>query len=211
MTLFGYVLASADLFVPDALLEEPIDLMTLVSRVDITGLTLTMLPHGSNARYGGDRDGDSLPDFDEVRDLNPKIEGIQNPFDPNVADSTGDNLLTEPDGIRDDLNDFDGDGLSNYEELRSGMNPRGASEFTLSIRAAENQKDYQLEFDAQEGKSYQVEVSHDLKTWKEVASDHIQTLQSGKHQWLLQVEDAPGPDSRSELRYYRVRQLEDSL
>ena len=130
MTLFGYVLASADLFVPDALLEEPIDLMTLVSRVDITGLTLTMLPHGSNARYGGDRDGDSLPDFDEVRDLNPKIEGIQNPFDPNVADSTG------------------GDGLSNYEELRSGMNPRGASEFTLSIRAAENQKDYQLEFDA---------------------------------------------------------------
>ena len=197
-------------FDPDSLLEGPMAIAPMLNRQDVSGLTLTLLPHRSTSRYGGDLDGDGLPNFDETRDLDPTAEGVQNPFDPNLADSTGDNRLTEPDGVRDDENDFDGDGLSNYEELRRGRNPIGFGPLggqrglALDIRPAENATDYELEFRAFSGRSYEVESSHDLRIWNRVANGRIRVHSSGRHHWRLPSHtiEAPNP------RYYRVRQID---
>ena len=70
-----------------------------------------------------DTDGDLLKDGDEVRDLNPGAWGVQNPFDPTRADSTGDNGQGWPDGRGDGWNDWDGDGMINAHEFWFGTNP----------------------------------------------------------------------------------------
>lgn len=70
-----------------------------------------------------DTDGDGLSDYDETRDLNPFVAGVQNPFNPDVADSTGDNGQNTPDGKVDGQNDYDGDGVNNETEFRNGTNP----------------------------------------------------------------------------------------
>lgn len=72
---------------------------------------------------GVDSDGDGLKDWDEMRDLDPVEPGIQNPFDPDDSDSTGDNEFAGPDGKEDGENDWDGDGGSNLEELTKGTDP----------------------------------------------------------------------------------------
>jgi len=76
---------------------------------------------------GTDSDGDGLSDYDEnadgTRDLDPDTPGVQNPFDPYCGDSTGNNGSNEPDGIRDGLNDYDGDGVNNETEFMFGLNP----------------------------------------------------------------------------------------
>ncbi len=49
---------------------------------------------------------------------------VQNPFDPdNVAETTGDNFDTNPDGTCDVNNDWDGDGLNNRLRFWFGSNP----------------------------------------------------------------------------------------
>ena len=53
----------------------------------------------------------------------PGTPGIQNPFDPENLDVTGDNGQTTPDGIPDGENDFDSDGVSNAAEFAAGSNP----------------------------------------------------------------------------------------
>ena len=63
-----------------------------------------------------DTDSDGLSDWDEVRDLDPDTPGLQNPFDPNDSDSTGDNRSTGSDGVVDGENDWDGDGVINAED-----------------------------------------------------------------------------------------------
>jgi len=70
-----------------------------------------------------DSDGDGLKDGDELRDLDNVAEGVQNPFDPAVADSTGDDRSNEPDGKPDGQNDYDGDGVPNDHEFSVGHNP----------------------------------------------------------------------------------------
>lgn len=70
-----------------------------------------------------DSDSDGLSDTDETRDLAPETPGVQNPFDPFEADSTGDDRGDTPDSIRDGFNDWDGDGLSNSTEFHFGLNP----------------------------------------------------------------------------------------
>ena len=70
-----------------------------------------------------DFDDDGLTDGDEQRDLDPGTEGVQNPFDPLVADSTGDNGQDTPDGKPDGQNDYDGDGMTNREEFTFGYDP----------------------------------------------------------------------------------------
>jgi len=70
-----------------------------------------------------DTDWDGLSNNEETRDLDPLTPGIQNPFDPAVYDSTGDDGSTVPDGIRDRDNDWDGDGVSNGREFTFGSNP----------------------------------------------------------------------------------------
>jgi hypothetical protein len=82
-------------------------------------VTFTVVADGTGERAGVDRDEDGLFDYDEVRtnSFNP------NPFDPLVADATGDNGSLIPDGIPDGMNDFDGDGFTNAEEFAMGENP----------------------------------------------------------------------------------------
>ncbi len=70
-----------------------------------------------------DTDGDGLTDEWETRDFNPATPEIDNPFDPTVADSTGNDESAEPDGIPDGQNDWDGDGMSNALEFQFGLNP----------------------------------------------------------------------------------------
>ena len=84
---------------------------------------------GSGHRTGIDRDWDNLLDYDEIRDLDPLLGGVQNPFDPANADSTGDNGQNTPDGVPDSLNDYDGDGYSNGGEFD------GSTELTAYLRA----------------------------------------------------------------------------
>ncbi len=73
-----------------------------------------------------DADGDGLRDEDETRDLDPGTEGVQNPFDPEDPDSTGDDGDPNPDGVPDGLNDWDGDGVNNRTEFAFGYNPTDA-------------------------------------------------------------------------------------
>ncbi len=75
-----------------------------------------------------DTDDDGMSDWDETRDLDPTTPGIQNPFDPFVADSTGDSGSDEPDGVLDGLNDYDGDGGANAAEFAMGSNPLDPSQ-----------------------------------------------------------------------------------
>ncbi len=72
---------------------------------------------------GPDADGDGISDDDETRDLDLNTPGTQNPFDSQVADSTGEDGSESPDGVEDGDNDFDGDGMSNAEEFVFGYNP----------------------------------------------------------------------------------------
>ena len=70
-----------------------------------------------------DTDNDGLTDEQETMDLDPEEPGIQNPFDPDDPDSTGDDAAEGPDGMADGLNDWDGDGMSNADEFSWGYNP----------------------------------------------------------------------------------------
>lgn len=70
-----------------------------------------------------DTDGDGISDALESFDLDPNTPGIQNPFNPVLGDTSGNNGSTVPDGIPDGQNDFDGDGLSNLAEVAFGINP----------------------------------------------------------------------------------------
>ena len=88
---------------------------------------------------GRDTDEDGLDDCDEMRDLDPYTYGVQIPFDPDVADSTGDEFDPSPDGIPDGQNDWDSDGLSNADEIEWGNDPTdplSSTEFPLSWWAA---------------------------------------------------------------------------
>lgn len=92
-------------------------------------VTFTVEPAGSGQRTGIDRDEDGLRNYDEVRDLDPDVAGIQNPFDPAGGDSTGNNGQDGPDGTPDGFNDYDGDGFSNADEFNAGTNPADAGDF----------------------------------------------------------------------------------
>lgn len=69
------------------------------------------------AHWLRDVDANGLSYSDETRDLDPLAAGVQNPFDPDVADTTGDVFSNAPDGVVDGDNDYDGDSLSNAAEL----------------------------------------------------------------------------------------------
>ena len=73
-----------------------------------------------------DTDGDGISDDDETRDLDPGTEEVDNPFDPEDPDSTGDDGDPNPDGVLDGLNDWDGDGVNNRTEFAFGYNPTDA-------------------------------------------------------------------------------------
>lgn len=70
-----------------------------------------------------DGDGDGISDGNEMRDLDPDTPGTQNPFDPLVPDSIGDDFQDTPDGKPDGWNDYDGDGMCNAHEFWFGTDP----------------------------------------------------------------------------------------
>ncbi len=76
-----------------------------------------------------DTDGDGICDFDEVRDLDPLADGIQNPFDPLHVDVIGNHFDPVPDGIPDGRNDWDSDGMTDSEEFTWHTNPIDADSF----------------------------------------------------------------------------------
>jgi hypothetical protein len=94
----------------------------LVSNISASGPSMTFDYRGPGLP-NVDSDGDGLSDWDETRDWNTNLPGVQNPFDPTDDDSTGNLGSNEHDGVPDGQNDYDGDGLSNAEELRFGSNP----------------------------------------------------------------------------------------
>ncbi len=79
---------------------------------------------------GRDTDGDGIEDYYEVVDLYPETCEVDNPFDPDDDDSCGDAGDTEPDGIPDGQNDWDGDGMSNAEEIAWGYDMDDPLSFT---------------------------------------------------------------------------------
>jgi len=84
--------------------------------------------------FDTDHDNDGLTDWQELMDLDPETPGDQNPFDPQDADTTGDDGDPNPDGIPDGQNDWDGDGMTNAQELAWGYNPFDDSSYgTLPI------------------------------------------------------------------------------
>lgn len=110
--------APSDLFVSDRADEPGITQATLLAAAAPGAeITFTATPLGTGVRLGIDRDGDGLSDFDEIRDLDLFAPGIQNPFDPDDADSTGDDGALGPDGMPDGQNDFDNDGGDNDTEF----------------------------------------------------------------------------------------------
>ena len=91
-----------------------------------TGVFVSVFDTGTDPT-DPDADNDGLRDGDEVRDLNPDLPGIQNPFHPFGFDTTGDldNPLgpDTPDGKKDGWNDYDGDGMNNRDEFTFGTDP----------------------------------------------------------------------------------------
>ncbi len=98
-----------------------------------TSNTLYLIAHDGNghygvsgplqSRYGTDGDNDGLTYENETRDLDHDMPGTQNPFDPDVADATGDYGQCTPDGVPDGQNDFDGDGMPNSLEFALDTDP----------------------------------------------------------------------------------------
>ncbi|MEM7388067.1 MAG: hypothetical protein AAF514_24290, partial [Verrucomicrobiota bacterium] len=170
-------------------------------------LVFTLVPGGSGRRLSVDRDGDGLRYEDEVRDLAPDVPGVQNPFDPFQADTTGDQGQTLPDGIPDGQNDFDGDSVSNAMELLAGSDPiegfaEKTSGFRLAIEPAGEEGAWQLRWEVTDRrKRYQVESSFDLKDWK------------ARSEVLAPVEERPTLETvvrgmnGNEPTFFRVRQV----
>lgn len=94
----------------------------LVRDISDAGPTMTFTAQGPGAD-DEDEDMDGISDWDETRDLNPIAPGVQNPFNPLIADSTGNNGVNTPDGIIDGENDYDADGLINSLESEYNTNP----------------------------------------------------------------------------------------
>ena len=171
-------------------------------------LSFTIVPQGRDAtRLSVDRDVDGLRNMDEQRDLDFLRKGIQNPFDPTRADSTGDHYRMTADGVVDSLNDFDGDGVSNLIEIENGTNPLdGWQEHQDRMRPALSQDQktdrLRLSWTSQPKTNYHIEASIDMKTWGTLSSEPIQ---SGDRESRLHFQIPP----RSGLthRYYRVREL----
>jgi len=173
-------------------------------------VTFTCVPSGCGERLGLDRDRDGLRDFDEERDFAPSIVGHQNPFQGNATDSTGDNGSTVPDGIDDGENDFDGDGMSNEDELAAGTNPADNLSVIIPlvpvITASEDHATVTLSWNAAPLGEYQVQYSDALGEWIDSPTGYfLADISGGTMNW---IDDGPpstshGPDAAPK-RFYRI-------
>ncbi|MGI9241540.1 MAG: YncE family protein [Verrucomicrobiales bacterium] len=173
-------------------------------------LTFTAVPTGTGGRLGGDRDRDGLPDYDEQRDFAPSITGHQNPFQSNSIDSTGDNGSTEPDGVPDGENDFDGDGSSNAAELAAGTNPADNLSVEVPLvpvlETSPGLDVVTLSWDAAPLGEYQVQYCDQLDQWIDSPTGYmIGGIPGGRLSWIddgpPSTESVPGMQTR---RFYRI-------
>ncbi|MEM7146243.1 MAG: beta-propeller fold lactonase family protein [Verrucomicrobiota bacterium] len=175
-----------------------------------TPRTFTVVPAGCGERFGLDRDGDGLRDYDEIRDLFPDAPGHQNPFNPRLADGSGDDGATAPDGMDDGENDFDGDGTDNETELGAGTNPADGLEtlvpFEVALAEAGGLVTATVSWTGAPEGVYQVQYSDDLVVWVDSPTGQlIAPGLGGAMQWVdggpPATTSAPGVERR---RYYRV-------
>lgn len=185
----------------------------LVNRASpATPVTFTVVPEGCGDRFGIDREDDGLLDHDEIRDFFPLIPGHQNPFNPRLADASGDNGSLAPDGIADALNDFDGDGTDNGTELANGTNPAenlaGTVPATMSLTMNPGGS-VTVDWTAVPAGVYQVQYTDDLVLWRDSPTGQfIAPPAGGPLQWT----DNGPPDTISHpssltMRFYRVLRI----
>jgi hypothetical protein len=108
-----------------------------------------------NLTLGVDSDGDGLPDaWEEAQLYHAGIMPGPDGWDLSLIDRDG---------------DFDGDGVSNFNEYIAGTYATDASS-SLALEIKEKVGDFvKLEFYAMYGRSYTLEASSDLKTWSTVS------------------------------------------
>ncbi|MEM7387577.1 MAG: thrombospondin type 3 repeat-containing protein, partial [Verrucomicrobiota bacterium] len=168
-------------------------------------VTLTALHRGTGRRIGIDRDRDKLLDYDEIRDLAPLVPGIQNPFDPARADVSGDHYDVLPDGVPDHENDFDGDGITNGEEIDAGTNPVDNwvedTSFRVYLTAGAAPDVFFLNWPGRPFRNYRVEISYDLIDWIAAPEGSFSTLASEK---VLQYRVRERKAEGERRRYFRV-------
>lgn len=101
-----------------------------------------MLVSFASYKEMSDSDGDGLADDAETFDFD-EGGGFYNPFDPEDSDSTGDDGATTSDGILDGFNDFDDDGVSNMAEFDLGYDPLGPGDYpTIDDTDGDGLSDY---------------------------------------------------------------------
>jgi YVTN family beta-propeller protein len=122
-TVRGFLYTTAGNFQSDCAEETTAYADLLASSGGTHSTTLTVVKRGTGNRLGIDRDEDGIYDFDETRDYDAALPGVQNPFNPEGPDTSGDDGQTGPDGKPDGQNDWDGDGADNTTELTQGRNP----------------------------------------------------------------------------------------
>jgi YVTN family beta-propeller protein len=175
-----------------------------------TPRTFTVVPAGCGERLGMDRDGDGLRDYDETRDLFPDAPGHQNPFNPRLADGSGNDGSVTPDGLEDGGNDFDGDGTDNKTELGDGTNPAdgldGVVPFEVTLARVGGPATAMVSWTGVPQGVYQVQYGDDLATWIDSPTGQLVAPPTGGA--MLWVDagppataSAPGATLR---RYYRV-------
>jgi DNA-binding beta-propeller fold protein YncE len=198
----AWLFAGSGIFTSDRA-GESISTASLYSIADTAPLTFTAVPNGSGIRIGIDRDRDDMLDRDEVRIF---TAGVPNPFDPDDPDKVGDNKSFAPDGIPDGANDFDGDGVSNADELMAGTNPADhLVPVTVTFVHGAGGPAYQLEWNAEPGARYRIQYSKDLIDWTIANTVVVASQQAVALTWL---DEGPPQTLESptalEQRFYRV-------
>jgi hypothetical protein len=146
---------------------------------------------------GEDSDGDGLPDIWEMWQL------YQAGYYPDENGNWPLNLLNKN-------GDFDGDGLSNWDEYVAGTFAGDATErFDLQIKE-KAANSVRFEFYAITGKTYTIERSTDVKTWTQVPFS-ISTPTSGVPSYsatnvgILSAFTTPAPGTEKEFYRLTVR------
>ena len=125
---------------------------------------------------------------------------------PDVWESQNGLQPTNAFGTHGGEGDYDGDGLTNFEEYLFGLSPRIpdsqlAPKTSVSIA---NNGDFELRFDALQGRNHQVEWSENLDDWFPLGGN--MTVPSSAEVMMIDAGDGASRTHPSAVpaRYYRV-------